>query len=295
MVVRRGAIIRNNEISQGGFKRRNAGVGEDIARPRRSSVPGNDFEQAARCFGAIGGRDDAEVGCGRSIAGDANMKYPAAMGRSGAKAYVGGNAVEGQCAAVVDDDGNLGCEPSLQRCARQRLAQVGGDGACVENFLAVESGKRIRVHRNSIIRGNGERDDGVGKARCGRRGQSANLDAAAAGDLDNAIAETSCRRTERGERRERHRAGRPQPCEQSVAGGHRDRQAGAGATAQRKFCGGAGHAVGSGRSAARPESISLRRGCQCPRCRAPSSRSAMDAAACGFSRNRNARTFASAT
>ena len=77
--------------------------------------------------------------------------------------------------------------------------QVGGDGAGVENFLDVESGECVGVDWDSILGGDSKRVYRVGKKRRGRRGQAANLDAAAAGDLDNAVAEFLRRRAKRGE------------------------------------------------------------------------------------------------
>ena len=97
----------------------------------------------------------------------------------------------------------------------------------------------------------------------------------------------------------RDRADRQQPHQQSVAGRHRRRQPGTRAApfpsplwggvrgGGREICASVRHhAATSARSAARPASISLRRGCQKPRRRAASNRSAIAAAACGFSRSR---------
>ena len=119
------------------------------------------------------------------------------------------------------------------------------------------------------------------------RRQSADLQAAARGDLHDAVAVAACRRAEPGEGIDRHRLGRSEPDQQAVPGRHRCRQAGAGAAGRRRA-----H-VASASSGASDASMSLRRGCHHPWRRAASSRAAMARAAAGFSRMRNARTSAS--
>jgi hypothetical protein len=198
-LVRTGMIGRDDKIGEGGCKWRNAAGREDVARPCGASVAGNDLEEPLRSFYCISRRDDTEIGRRRRIAGDADVKYGGAVPQIGAEAYVGGKAVEAQCTAAIDYDGNFRSEPRRQRGVRQRSAQIGSDGAGVENFVDVESGKRIGMDRNSVLSGDCERGDGVGKRRCRRRRQAANLDAAAAGDLDDAVAEFSPGGAKRGE------------------------------------------------------------------------------------------------
>ena len=192
-------IGRDDKAGEGGCKGRCAIRRDYIACSRRMSVAGNDLEEPPRSFYCISRREDTESGRRRRIACDADVKYGGAVRQIGAEAYVGGKAVEAQCTAAIDYDGNFRSEPRRQRRVRQRAAQIGGEAAGVENFLDVEAGEHIGMDRNSILGCDSERGDGVGEMGRRRRGQAANLDAAAAGDLDNAVAEFLRGRAKRGE------------------------------------------------------------------------------------------------
>ena len=147
--------------------------------------------------------------------------------------------------------------------------------------------------RNAISRRDAERGDIGREFRRRARAQAAHLDAAARGDFDDAVAvwraaahspakaesgivPIGCSRTSK-----------PSPVGIGAdSPGHAPRRSGALLRAQ--------SCRGSALSAAKPASTSLRRGCHNPRRRAVSSRSAIAAAASGFSRSRKSRTAGSA-
>ena len=176
---------------------------------------------------------------------------------------------------------------AIARCASARRSAAASAPASKISRVA-NTGERIGEHRNAVIRRDAERSDVGCELRSGYGTQSADLDAAARRDLDDAVAVPSRRAAQFGECGERDRSDRIKPHQQAVAGRHRRRQAGTSAAAARD------HAMTSACSAARPAPISLRCGCQRPRRRAASSRSAIAAAAAGFSRSKKSRTRASA-
>ena len=164
--------------------------------------------------------------------------------------------------------------------------------ACASTMSVVgQSGQRIGQHRNAVARLDAERCHVRGEQRRRRRAQAADLDAAARGDLDDAVAVRPRRGAKASEGVERdRRSGGRQAREQTVAGRHRRGEPGTSAAAHRY---GRVHAAASARTDARLASMSFRRGCHRPSRRAMSSRSAMARAAAGFSSIRKSRTSAS--
>ena len=94
-----------------------------------------------------------------------------------------------------------------QRCPGQRTAQRGRDGARIQNLVGVESGERIVQHRDGVSHRNSEPADGVGKTDRRSGVQSANLDTAARGDLDDAVTVLARRCAKPAKRIERNRTG----------------------------------------------------------------------------------------
>src|SRR5438874_2087944 len=82
----------------------------------------------------------------------------------------------------------------------------GGKRCGIENFPGIEAGEWIAQNRHAIRGGYAERSDLVGEFRCGASVQAAYLDAAARGDLDDAVAMATRRRAQSGERIERNSA-----------------------------------------------------------------------------------------
>lgn len=95
--------------------------------------------------------------------------------------------------------------------------------AGVQNLFGVEPAQRVIVHRNTVRRRDVEGGNGVGKTRSGRGVQSANLNTAAPGNLDDAVAVLPRRRAQGCQGFKRHGADRQQPNQQSIAGLHRHR------------------------------------------------------------------------
>ena len=200
--------------------------------------------------------------------------------------------IEMQRRAAVDRHRHLGRQARRERRSGQSLPQWRGERMGVEHVCVGQPGQRIGHHRNAVARLDPERCHLGGEQRRRRRAQAPDLDAAARGDLDDAVAVRSRRRAQAGEGVERdRRSGGRQAGEQAVAGRHRRGESGTGAAAHRYA--GRVHAAASARTAARLASMSFRRGCHRPSRRAMSSRSAMARAAAGFSSIRKSRTRAS--
>src|SRR6185437_13353050 len=263
---------------------------QHIARANIASAPCKHLKQADDCRRGIFGSDKADMHCARAIAAHAYRQCGAIILQFGAQPHVRRKPVETQRAAAVDGDGNLWCKPHGERLLGQRAAHIGRECFHIENFISVETGERAGMYRNAIARHNAERRNGRGETRRRYRTQPAHLNAAPCRDLNNTIAVLACRRTKRHEHLRRYCPERQDTHQQAVAGLHRRRETGTCTAAERSV-----HGTASARRIASPASTSLRRGCQKPRLRAASSRAAMAAAACGFSRNRKPRTPASAT
>ncbi len=166
---------------------------ENVAGARVAAGPCDHVEQPQCGLDAVIGRDHAEFGRADAVAANADVKRRPPRRCRGAKAHVGGNAVEVERAAAVDDDGDFGREPVRQRSSGQRIAQIGGERGGVQNFLGIETGERIAQNGNAVVRGDAERGDGIREKRRGLCAQPANLNAAARGDFDDAVAVLSRR------------------------------------------------------------------------------------------------------
>jgi hypothetical protein len=201
---------------------------------------------------------------------------------------IAGDVIEMQGAAIHNHR-CLRRQPGGKRRRRKFVTPVGRQHAGADRLAGIKAGERIDQHRNAVARRDAERGDRGGEFR--RRGgvKTAELDATARSDLDDAVAVRARRRAQACECLQRHRcAARRQPRQQPVAGRHRRAQPGTEAAAMWRV-----HDTASARSAAKFASISFRRGCQRPSRRAASNRSAIARAAAGFSRSRNARTCGS--
>ena len=121
--------------------------------------------------------------------------------RFGAQPHVGGKVIEVERAAAVDRRPKLSAPVSQPaRSARARGA-IRRRARRHPKFPRVEPGERIAENRNAVCRGDIERGDSVGKARRRRGAQAADLDAAARGDFDDAVAMRARRRAQRRKRR----------------------------------------------------------------------------------------------
>ena len=131
-----------------------------------------------------------------AVAANADEKRRRLWRYRGAKPHVGGNAIEMKRATAVDDNRNFGREPLRKRRSQPaRCARSAASAAESEDFLGIEPGERVAEDRQ------GRRQRRCRARRPHRRkaarmcAQPANLNAAARGDLDDAVAVLLRRRT----------------------------------------------------------------------------------------------------
>jgi hypothetical protein len=150
---------------EGRAKWRETFRGEHLARARVAATPRNNVEQADGGFDATRAGDDPEFDCARAVTGDADVKRRARVAHFRAKAHVGGNVVEVETSAAVDDDRDLGRDRCTSRSARKCSAQIAGERARVEHLFRIESGKRVAENGNAVRRRNLQRGDRRCEAR----------------------------------------------------------------------------------------------------------------------------------
>ncbi len=239
---------------------------------------------------------DTDSALATIFAGDGdNPESPGVRSRRG-KTHIGGDAIHRQAAAAVDDHGDLRTQPSRQAGRFGRRSDPLDQGAGIGDLMRIETRQRSGLDRNAVAHGNAERIDlrrEQGSAFCG---QAANLQAAAGGDLDDAVAMAQGRfaESDQGFGRQTSSDG-VEPRQQPVTGLHGCLEGRACATAKLSGHAATSRARASSISAARSSSTALRSGCQRPRRRADWSRSAMTMAAAGFSRKMKSRTAGSPT
>ncbi len=182
---------------------------------------------------ALRRHDDAELDRACPVAADAHAQRHRAVVRLGAQTHVGRERFgEVERAAAVDGNADT-LAPALRRATRRASARRNSP----QERRRREFPPR-RVPASGLVRTGMPSSAAmpsaamsVGKARRRRRGQAANLDAAAAGDFDDAVAARPRRRAQCGERVERDGADRHEPHQQSVAGRHRRGKSRTGAAA----------------------------------------------------------------
>ena len=208
---------------------------------------------------------------------------------------IGHDSIHARRAAAIDHDRHLRAEPAFQPGSCDALANALGKRRRIGDFVRIEPGKRAGLDRHAAAYGDAERIDIAAKLHRRSRRQPPDLQTAARGDFDDAVAVTARRFA-----RARSMLGRKscsdriEPHEQAVAGLHRRGER----RAERRGASGAFMPRSPGRAPRRSarrgrRRRELRSGCQSPRRRAEASRSAMARAAAGFSRRMKSRTAGS--
>ena len=228
------------------------------------------------------------------IAGHGEPPDNAAVDARRRQPDVGHDLIHSGPSAAVDHDRHLWAEPRFQPGRGDALANALGERARVGDFLRIESGQRRRLDRHAGAHRNTQRIDIARQAQCRSRRQPPDLQIAARGDFDDAVAVAAAPlRTspikvlgKNPEATGLSRTSSPSPvCIGAASVGQRP-------ASQRRVHAAISWARASAISAARSPSTELRSGCQRPRRRAAARRSAMARAAAGFSRRMKSRTFA---
>src|SRR4051794_26091597 len=248
-------------------------------------------EDAQSGTDALVGGDRADRPCGGGTPADTHAKVDASAARLRSEPHIGRDPVEVQGTATVNRDRDLGLEIGEARRRCDRAAQLRGQHAGIEKLLAIETRKGIAQDRRALVNRKVDATDHCSQPFDRAIREAAELNASARRDLDDAVAAIARRRAQSDERLGTDRcAGGREPHEKTVTRWHGLRETGTSPAAE-----GSVHGAPGFMSAAKPASISLRRGCQSPRRRAVSRRAAIAAAAAGFSRTIKSRTTSSAT
>src|SRR5439155_1691670 len=87
--------------------------------------------------------DRADRDCGRGVTGDGDVNAHAAFSCLRVQAYIGGQRIERQLPAAVDDDGDFRSERVCERLRGQRAPQFRRQFFRVDRLDRIESGQRI--------------------------------------------------------------------------------------------------------------------------------------------------------
>ena len=180
------------------------------------------------------GSDGADGGRGLGIATDGDVKVCATRLRP--HPHVGRDRVEVKHSSAIDRDGDFWTNVGGERRRCNRVAQVRGDGAGIGGFSGIQAREWIAQDRWTLAKCQVDAGDRCRELLYGVFRQSADLNASARSDLDDAVAVPARGRAQGRERLARHRcASRREPHEQAVSGSHGLRETGASAAAEGAF------------------------------------------------------------
>ena len=165
-----------------------------MSRPRAARTSSSRATVSTPSFAAI------EPSSNRAIGIAADRDAMIAVG-GGADAHIRRKRIEVQHAAAIDRHGDFWRQSCGERAAFERKTQVGRQRACIENLRRIEFGERDCVATampSATWISSAPMAAAKLPARC--RAQAANLDVAARGDFDDAIAVAQRCRAQSGER-----------------------------------------------------------------------------------------------